>query len=203
MHRATVRTLLAISSAFLLSACVTQEPEATVGSSSFLPRMGWDHRPEASDWTQATLEALEAEGAVLASTVPADIDTFCPGYSEADQPQREAFWAGLLSAVARYESGWNPSARGGGGRWLGLLQIAPATAQLHGCDVSGAEALYDGATNLSCGVRIAATQVGRDGAIVTDGDGGWRGLARDWMPLRNAEKREEIAAFTRTQGYCR
>lgn len=202
MHPAAFRPILALFAALLLTACLAPAPEATAGSSSFLPRMGWDNRPEASGWTRATLAALEAEGAVLASTVPSDIGSFCPGYETADPAERRAFWAALLSALAKHESGWNPAARGGRGRWLGLLQIAPATARTHGCDLQEGKGLFDGAANLSCGVRIAASQVGRDGAIASDGDGGWRGLAREWVPMRSAETRAEIAAFTRAQGYC-
>jgi hypothetical protein len=51
-------------------------------------------------------------------------------------------------------------------------------------------------------VRIAAKQVRRDGAIVSDGSGGWRGAARDWAPLRSAEKRADVADWTSRQSYC-
>lgn len=178
-------------------------PEVTMAAQSRLPVMRWDHRPEAADWTRATLSALREEGAVLAATVPVDVRHYCPGYAGATADERAAFWSGLLSALAKYESTWNPAARGGGGRWLGLMQIAPSTAQAYGCELPSDKGLHDGSANLACAVRIAARQVGRDGAIVSDGSGGWRGVARDWAPMRAAEKRAEIAAWTSAQSYCR
>ncbi len=185
----------------LPSACVeATQPE--VGQAAFLPVMRWDHRPEADQWTAATLAALRAEGAVLASTVPADVEEFCPKYEAASMPERRAFWAGLLSALAKHESTWNPRAKGGGGQWIGLMQIAPGTARTYGCDLPKGAGLTDGSANLACAVKIAAVQVGRDGAIATDGTGGWRGIARDWAPMRVGAKRQDIAQWTRGQTYC-
>ena len=178
-------------------------PEPKTRSADFMPPMRWDERPEAPDWTNATLLALQREGAVLTSSLPADVEEFCPGYADAAPDKRRAFWAGLLSAVAKYESSNNPKADGGSGRWRGLLQIAPRTAENFGCDVSGKDGLYDGSANLACGVRIMADQVGRDGRIASEGSGGWLGMARDWLPLRNKDKRREIADWTRAQDYCR
>ncbi|MCV2863654.1 transglycosylase SLT domain-containing protein [Albidovulum sediminicola] len=183
----------------MLTGCVT--PQSTMGAMQ-LPPMRWDHLPEGEEWTVSTLRALSDDGAALAETVPQDIDTFCPGYSTAGPEDRRAFWAGLLSALAKHESTWNPEARGGGGRWIGLLQIAPRTARAYDCDASDREGLQDGSANLACAVRIAATQVARDDAIVSDGSGGWRGIARDWAPMRASSKRDDIAAWTRSQSYC-
>jgi hypothetical protein len=192
---------LAFALLLLPLGCMTSEAP-DVAQQAFLPSMRWDHRPEAEDWTAATLAALRADGAVLASTVPVDVGEFCPNYADATMPERRAFWAGLFSALAKHESTWNPKAKGGGGRWIGLMQIAPGTARAYGCAEQDTEGLTDGSANLTCAVRIAARQVGRDGAIVSDGSGGWRGIARDWAPMRAERKREDIAAWTRAQDYC-
>ena len=121
-----------------------------------LPPMRWDHLPEAREWTVSTLQALTDDGAALARTVPQDIDMFCPGYRTASMDERCAFWAGLLSAIAKHESTWNPEAMGGGGRWVGLMQIAPRTARAYDCEASDSKGLEDGSANLACAVRIAA-----------------------------------------------
>lgn len=163
-----------------------------------LPVMHWDGRDSSAEWTDATLAALDAEGAVLMSRVPSDVMEFCPSYASQSPENRRAFWAGLLSAMARHESGHNPRAKGGGGRYQGLMQISTATARNFGCDGSMLEAK----ANMACAVKIAARQVGQDNAIAR-GNGGWRGVARDWMPLRNKSKRAEIAAWTSKQSYCR
>ncbi|MFV0411016.1 MAG: transglycosylase SLT domain-containing protein [Paracoccus sp. (in: a-proteobacteria)] len=162
-----------------------------------LPEMHWEGRSGGDDWTRATLAALDAEGALLMSQVPTDVMEYCPAYARQSPENRRAFWAGFLSVIARYESSHNPAARGGGGRYLGLMQISPATARNFGCKGS----MLNGKDNMACAVKIAARQVGRDNAIARSG-GGWRGVARDWMPLRNAAKRARIAAWTRQQPYC-
>lgn len=180
-------------------AVTTSKPAATI---SELPVMRWDHRPEAALWTRASLAAVQGHGRALLVSVPRDITSFCPAYPEASDADRAAFWAGLLSALAKHESTWRPEAAGGGGKWIGLTQIDPRTAAGYGCDAQSPAALKDGAANLSCAVRIAAHQVGRDDYLVTNGRD-WRGMARDWMPFRNEAKRAEMAAWTRAQSYCR
>lgn len=167
----------------------------------FLPAARWDHLPEGSAWTEATLRALEAEGAVLVNTVPSDVATFCPGYADANPDQRRAFWVGFLSSAAKLESRWNPLARGGGGTYKGLMQISDATARANGCDAGAA--LLDGGHNLSCAVRIMAKHIGRDGAVVGGGEQGWLGAARDWIPLRKKSARSDLAGWTSAQTYCR
>ncbi|MBU3029807.1 transglycosylase SLT domain-containing protein [Paracoccus marinaquae] len=161
------------------------------------PPMRWEDRSGSDDWTRATLAALDREGVTILSNVPQDIETFCPNYAELAQTGRRAFWAGLLSALAKHESTYNPKASGGGGKWLGLMQIAPATWRGYGCNGN----ITNGADNMACAVRIMSKQVGRDNAVAHDGSG-WRGVARDWAPMRNAKKRADIAAWTSSQSYC-
>jgi hypothetical protein len=166
-----------------------------------LPAMGWDGRPEAASWTQASLLAVAEQDAVLASRIPADVEEWCPGYEEGTVNDRRAFWSGLLSALAKHESTWNPQASGGGGRWIGLMQISPATARSHGCDATNTAALKDGEANLECAVQIMAAQVATDRQV--SGERGTRGIGRDWAPLRSAKKRNEMQDWTASQDYCR
>ncbi|WP_134727190.1 lytic transglycosylase [Paracoccus luteus] len=137
-------------------------------------------------WTQAALQALNDEGVTLLSTVPSDVMQFCPGYAAQTRENRAAFWAGLLSAVARHDAGTKAA---GGNRRSG---------QSGGCGAG----LLDGADGLQCAVRNVARQVARDGAIA-GGSGGWRGAARDWLPLRSQGSRDQIAGWTRKQSYCK
>ncbi len=194
--------LAAIFMTFALSACDTSGVSRMSSSSVvILPPMQWDaQRPEAqaNAWTRASLAALESHGATLARIVPEDIETWCPAYGEAPVQDRRAFWAGLFSALAKHESTWNPAAVGGGGRWIGLVQIAPATARNYGCQARSAEELKDGAANLSCAIRIAARTVARDGVVAAGG----AGIAADWGPFHSAAKRREMAVWTSSQNYC-
>ena len=166
-----------------------------------VPVMQWDHRPEAREWTLSTMGAISRHGTPLVETPLADIATFCPNYDNASALERKAFWVGLFSGLAKFESTWNPRAAGAGGRYRGLLQIWPTTARFRGCEINGADDLFDGSRNLSCAVRIAAAAVQRDG-VVAGSPGNWGGVAADWPPLRDARKRAEIATFTASQSYC-
>lgn len=159
--------------------------------------MRWGDRNGSDAWTKATLAALEQHGVAVVSQVPGDISAYCPAYAERGPDARRAFWAGLMSAVAKHESTYNPKASGGGGKWLGLMQIAPATWRSYGCTGE----MMNGADNMACAVKIMTKQVGRDNAVARGGDG-WRGVARDWAPMRNASKRADIAAWTSQQSYC-
>lgn len=195
------RRLRAISLVLLvtsLSACMQSKPSDEM--SFVAPPMGWDHHPEGEEWTESTLVALSTKDSVLSQQVPADIETWCPAYPEAPIEARRAFWAGLLSAVAKYESTWNPAASGGGGRWIGLMQISPRSAANYGCEATSVGALKDGESNLECAVEIMSTQVAKDGLVA---GGGNRGIGRDWAPLRSSEKRAAMATWTSEQPYCR
>jgi len=161
--------------------------------------MQWDHRPEGQEWTESTLVALSTKDSILSERVPGDIETWCPAYAESPIESRRAFWAGLMSAVARYESTWNPAASGGGGRWIGLMQISPRSATNYGCEATSVGALKDGEANLECAVDIMSTQVAKDGLVA---GGGNRGIGRDWAPLRSSEKRAAMASWTSEQPYC-
>ena len=146
------RPVLMLAAAAALSACAVVAPQAQ--APEVVAR--WDHRPEAAAWNAAALRALQGPGAAMLALEPADAETFCPGYDGAGPEGRATFWVAFMSGLARYESGFRPEASGAGGRYQGLLQISPATARFHGCEVSSPRGLYDGATNVACAVRIAA-----------------------------------------------
>jgi hypothetical protein len=188
-------TLLALSVAFL-STPVEAKAKKTPAP---LPAMRWDHIPNASDWTKGALVQVAAHDAELTGKVPADIEVYCPGYETASVDERRAFWVGLLSATAKYESGFNQAAVGGKGRYVGLMQISVPTAQHYGCDANSAAGLKDGSANLSCALDIVAPHVARDNMVAGKGN---QGIARDWGPWSSARNRAAIAAWTRSQAYC-
>ena len=102
------RHLIALSlAAGLLTACDTVPDLSAYLPDHLQPAMRWDHRPEAASWTSRAMTAVAARDSELAATVPGDIENFCPGYATAAVGQRRAFWVGLISATAKYESGFN------------------------------------------------------------------------------------------------
>lgn len=163
-----------------------------------VPRLRWDDHPRGARWTSAVMSALRGHGAPLLDVVPRDIQAWCPGYPSADRAQRAAFWAGLVSTLAWHESTHRPRAVGGGGRWFGLVQIAPGTARWRNCEVRTGQALLDGPANLRCGIRIMAITVPRDGVVAE----GMRGVAADWGPFHSRRKREDMRNWVRGQDYC-
>ena len=161
--------------------------------------MAWDARPESAAWTGSTLASVARYDNILAAEVPADIKRWCPGYAKNSLTERRAFWVAALSVLAKPESGFNPRASGGGGRYIGLLQISPQTARANGCAAATAGALKDGAANLACGVQIMARQVAKDGVMAGNGR---QGLGRDWGPVNKPATRASMAAWTAKQSYC-
>lgn len=184
---------VAVLTATLLSGCVGGKKEEV------LPVTQWDHRPEAEVWTETALEAVAEKDPVFAEQVPQDIEDWCPAYETASIDDRRAFWVGLLSATAKHESTWNPQASGGGGKWIGLMQIDPRSARYYECDATSPDALKDGAANLDCAVDILAVQVEKDNLVAGEGN---RGIGRDWAPFRSAEKRQDMSEWTRSAPYC-
>lgn len=168
-----------------------------------VPPLHWDEprpgmeAPARPGWGPALFRAVLAQEGLL-DVVPEDIDSWCPAYAEAGPDQRAAFWAGLVSALSWYESTHRADAVGGGGRWFGLVQIAPATARHRGCAVGTGEALMNGAANLRCAVRIMAQNVERDGVVSR----GMRGVAAEWGPFHNSQRREGMRAWVSEQAYC-
>lgn len=163
-----------------------------------VPAARWDDHPNGAGWTASVLSALRGPGAPLLQSEPRDIQAWCPGYLDASPAQRAAFWTGLVSALAWHESTHNPRAVGGGGRWFGLVQIAPGTARWRDCDVGTGNALLNGAANLRCGIRIMGITVPRDNVVAE----GMRGVAADWGPFHSARKREDMRNWVRGQEYC-
>ena len=176
----------------------TDDETEKVGASVVRPQVGWDVSPKSEIWTTAALAALDTHGAALPAIVPDDIEAYCPGYPDATEAERKAFWVALLSALSKHESTWRPGVSGGDGRWHGLLQISPGTAKGYGCKATTAQELKVGADNLACGIRIMAVTVPRDGVI----SAGMQGVAADWGPFHQSRKRSDIQERTRAQPFC-
>lgn len=185
-----------------VSASPQAETIRPVPRDAALPRARWEHRARGDLWTRVAMSAVASHGRALIEEVPRDIADWCPAYPEADDTDRAAFWTALISTLARYESTWNPRAVGGGGRWFGLTQIYPPTAEFRDCRVQTGEGLKHGPSNLNCAIRIMAITVPRDNAIAVK-DGRWRGVAADWGPIRNDWMRRDMQRYTRNQAYCR
>jgi len=180
---------------------LTEPTLRPVARTSFLPRTRWEHKEGNPLWTRAALSAMQTHANDLESVVPRDIDRWCPAYRNNSPELRRAFWVGMMSALAKHESTYNPQAVGGPDLWYGLLQIYPDTARRYGCRARTGEALKNPTENLSCAARIMNVTVARDEAIAVY-NGRWRGVAADWGPMSNRRKIPEMANWTQAQSYC-
>lgn len=167
----------------------------------FLPKTQWDHIRGSDLWTRTAMSAISFHGPRMLTTVPRDIQAWCPAYPQNGTEMRRAFWVGMMSALAFHESTWRPEAVGGGDLWYGLLQIYPDTARRYGCRARTGEALKNPTENLSCAVRIMNVTVPRDNAIAIR-DRKWRGVAADWGPMTKPSKIAQMQRWTRQQSYC-
>ncbi len=189
-------TLCALALALLCSGpAVANEAK----SANELPAMRWDSAAKAAEWTAEALAQVAEHDAELTDLIPKDIDLYCPGYAKASLQDRRAFWVSIISATAKYESGFNAKALGLNGRYVGLMQISLATARHSGCEATTTASLKDGKANLSCAIEIIAPRVAADGMVAGDGN---KGIARDWGPWAKARTRATIAKWTRAQDYC-
>lgn len=143
-------------------------------------------------WSSMAIMAVADLGVNLLAAVPADVKEFCSAYPTLGPSKRAQFWAMLLSAMARYESGFKPNtsytedfpdSSGVPVVSRGLLQISKESANGYGCGITDAKQLHDVETNLRCGVRILNRWVPKDGRIAAIGKSNLGG-ARYWSVLR-------------------
>lgn len=197
---------LAVPIVLLLSACqFAAERSLPDGYAA------WSDVDVDGTWTLAAERAVA--GTSLARQSPSDMWMFCPRYAELDADSRVRVWVTLLSAMAKFESNFDPRTAftetitdSEGNRVVsrGLLQLSieSANQQRYGCSIRDASDLHDPATNLTCGARILSTWVEADG-VVAHTDSGTRGGARYWSVLRSSNRdRARIRDTTRSLGIC-
>lgn len=192
------QTQLDTEAAEISDLAVSQSPRPQARRPIVLPNARWGDANGRSSWTHALVAGLRSHAKVLPTLVPDDIQDWCPAYPTSDTEGREAFWVGLISALAWHESTHRPTAVGGGGRWFGLVQIYPPTARFYKCKARSGAALKDPEDNLSCALRIMAVTVPRDGVVSR----GMKGVAADWGPFHSRRKREDMRTWVRGQEYC-
>jgi hypothetical protein len=148
---------------------------------------------------------------------------FCSRYPGLSEGDRMHFWAGLISAMVKRESSFNPKAtftesfreHGADSPIVisrGLLQLSfPEDRDKYHCKLQRADDLYDAQTNITCGVTVLSTLVSRDGRIAGREGSRWKGGAAYWSVLRsaggkdnsNSKSLNSIKKFTQSMAVCR
>jgi hypothetical protein len=184
---------------------------STGGNGAFIA-MPWDGKhADTDEWNQFTADAIAKFGSAMRSKTPSDVTSFCPNYGNLDEAGKTQFWIGLIAAMAKFESNYNPSTRytegfddsnGNAVVSRGLLQLSYESAKAYGCDVSSSSALHDPKVNLTCTVRIINKWLASDGVISAQ-TSGWRGAARYWSVLRKSSTLGPIRAATKNLSVCK
>ena len=163
-------------------------------------------------WTNAAEKA--ASESSLSKQIPSDVTKFCPNYQNLGMEQRNKFWVGLVSAMARPESNYKPSATytedfpdSSGKKVIsrGLLQISieSANQKRYSCGIKKSEDLHDASINLSCGIKILEAWVVNDKVIASYKKGQSRGGGRYWSVLRKSNNHlPEIIGNTSALAFC-
>lgn len=171
-------------------------------------------------WSAFTYHIIGAEAAPALLPGTEDIAEFCPAYSELAAPQRVNFWAYLVSAIAKFESGFNVQARQAesemdpvtGQRVYaeGLLKLAYRDVRTFAFCAFDYEkdrglpendqrrSILDPLKNLDCGIKIMATQVEALKAIASAGNY-WKSL----RPSAAGSKVKEIKTAARALPFCK
>lgn len=159
----------------------------------------WNGVRQSSAWTNAVVSVVRARMGQF--DLARDVEEFCPGYGSASLNQREACWVRLISAVSKFESGFNPrdTYREDNGRMsIGLLALSSGECP----EAKGSAGLKNPIGNLLCGTRIMAELIARDGSIESPAPR--RGASAYWSVLRRPYshngnrhgRRHQIIQFT-------
>lgn len=179
----------------------------------------WSARDPGLEWTVHTMGVIRNEVADDLLDGAADVQAFCPGYERLNDGRRANFWALLVSAIAKYESGFDPTDRylesssmgkdpvTGQRVWSeGLLQLSYGDARFPFCEFDWdadrrlrpddpRKTIFDPDLNLSCGIKILARQIRTKGRIsVPVGEGAY------WSTLHR--RAPEIRSLTRKMPGC-
>lgn len=196
-----------------LSACATDPPRQTGPLSPPPERViaRWDNLSNGAAWTGFAMEALDRFGGALVSSVPSDIESYCPAYPSMPPARRKAFWVGLMSALTKWESSYDPDtkfvepdvvdAQGRNVTSRGLLQISIESGRGYGCTIENEQQLHDPKVNLTCAVRILNRLVPRAG-VVASNSAPWKGAAAYWSPFRRADRRADMRNWTKSLQIC-
>lgn len=181
------------------------------------------HPDDGPDWTSYAFEVVRDYGANLIAGT-SDTKDFCPAYSTLNKDQKISFWVYLVSAMTKYESGFDPTNRYKESTMgtdpvtkqpvysEGLLQLSYQDSRNYSfCNQFDWEkdkllsprdprkTILDPYKNLNCGIRILNQIVGSHKAIAF-------GSGHYWAVLKSSSSHhriKEIQALTNQILFCR
>jgi hypothetical protein len=214
-YRSTFRlphlfAILIVSSLLGGSSCVTNPKKES--QEVRVDYAAWSEIEIAKDWTRTT--EILINNLKLNEETPNDVELFCPNYKTLKKEVKTEFWVGLISAMAKKESNFDPAAfytenfKDANGEYVvsrGLLQLSieSANQRRYNCNLANASALHNPEANISCAANILATWIKQD-KVIAKTDTGNKGGARYWSVLRrNSRSLPTVIKFTNSMQICR
>jgi len=165
--------------------------------------LSWDTSAAREPWSSKLLSLVNNNLPALEAGGP---NSFIAGYNTLSLAgMKLKFWAELLVAVSKFESGWNPKNVFGeppplNVNSVGLLQLSTQDENNYHLTphASSEEQLKDPLLNLEWGVSIFAHLLRRDGIVASGTGNASRGAARYWSVLRTGHKVDLIKGLTKT-----
>jgi hypothetical protein len=155
----------------------------------------WDRKTIASSWSRLTLNEIHARRKAFEAA--RDIEDFCPGYNRSTVFQKDSCWLRIVSAMARYESGFRPHAtymEKSGQTSVGLLMMNPDH-----CKGAGTVSLLQKApANIKCALGRMSFLVARD-RYLSGPPGANKGAAAYWSVMRSPYRFENLFLGRRFQ----
>lgn len=179
--------LFLIATIYSISACKTAPVAPAVDFKG-----AWNN-PE---WDAILVNEIESQGLPDVASI-ADAKDYCPKYSSLSKAQKTEFWARLMVAMAKKESGFDSSQtykekfKNSKGEYVistGLFQISyeSSSSSSYKCGKQTTEGLKNPKTNIECSVKILARWAKADQyAGKTIAKDTFRGGARYWSVLRS------------------
>lgn len=185
---------------------ISEKPKTPTPAPIVVPAkapLSWEkNHPERKKWSEFVFEFLDAE-MIEAFDLAKDARRICPKYEILSKEQRISVWGELISAVAYYESGWNPASRMVETTMgidpvtkkqvasEGLLQLSYQDVPNYGSilkfplcriewqkdkglDVKDVKkTIFDPFVNLECGIRIMANQIKKKSYVILESGVYW------------------------------
>jgi len=166
--------------------------------------LSWDNKPERKLWSAALLTAVNVHLSALEQGTPND---FVPGYNGLSDAKKQIYWAELVIALAKYESGWDPHNIFHEPPPLtedsvGLLQLSYSDANnyVFPDHLSPAQkSLEDPVINIRCGLVILAHWLAHDHVVAKGSGGTSKGAARYWSVIRTGTSHHRQAIKDRVK----
>jgi hypothetical protein len=192
-------------------------------TASYLPLVWEPSVKDGSVWSLMLYQIILTEEPTLVSQKVSDVTKFCTRYNSLKAEQKVNFWGQLIAAVAKFESGWKPTARytettmgtdpvtGEQVASEGLLQLSYQDEKHNPtlCDfdwekdrplkaTDPRKTIFDPYRNLHCGTRLLAKQIKSRHAIAISSGAYWSVLKTD----SDHQKIDQIAATTKALSFC-